>query len=78
MTAQKILDNKPSESEVERVDAVWSMFDSTTQFLEALRQVLENREIDSERAVLEKILPIMARVEANDLNTPIAQRDVPK
>jgi hypothetical protein len=78
MNAERLLNEKPSESEVQRVDDLWAMFNSTTQFLAALKQVMVNREIDSERAVLEQVLPIMAQVEANNLNTPIAQRDIPK
>ena len=78
MSAERLLNDKPSAREVQRVDDLWAMFNSTTQFLAALKQVMVNREIDSERAVLEQVLPIMAQVEANDLNTPIAQRDIPK
>lgn len=78
MSAERLLNEKPSASEVQRVDDLWAMFNSTTQFLAALKQVMVNREIDSERAVLEQVLPVMAQVEANDLNTPITQRDIPK
>ena len=84
MSAQRLLNEKPSESEVQRVDDLWAMFNSTTQFLAALKQVMVNREIPNEAAALEQFVPVMARVEANDLNaliaaqTPIAQRDVSK
>ena len=75
ITVQELLDNKPSSNEVERLDQMWAMFDSTTQFLEALKQVLTNRELDNERAALAKFVAEMAQVEAADMNTPITQRD---
>ena len=71
ITVKSILNNPPSETEVERVDALWASFDSTTQFLSALAQVLRNREITNEERVLAQLLPAMAQVEADDLNTPL-------
>lgn len=86
MSAHRLLNETPSASEVQRVDDLWAVFNSTTQFLAALKQVLINRDIPNEAAVLEQLLPEMARVEANDLNAlvkacsqePITQRAVPK
>lgn len=84
MSANRLLNETPSASEVQRVDDLWAMFNSTTQFLAALKQVMINRDIPNEAAVLERFLPEMARVEANDLNAliaaqePITQRAVPK
>jgi hypothetical protein len=87
ITAQELLDNKPSADEVRRVDQMWAMFDSTTQFLSALNQVLKDRELDNECAALATFVAKMAQVEANDMNTPIVpeqnfapitQRAVPK
>lgn len=87
ITAASLLSDKPSEIEVERVDALWAGFNSTTQFLLALKQVMINRDtMPNELAALEKFLPVLARVEANDLNAlikacsqePITQRAVPK
>ncbi len=78
ITAQELLDNKPSTDEVRRVDQIWAMFHSTTQFLEALNQVLKERELDNECAALAKLIPEMARVEADDMNTPIVPDDQKK
>lgn len=84
MSAHRLLNEKPSASEVQRVDDLWAVFNSTTQFLAALKQVMINRDIPNEAAALERFLPEMARVEANDLNAlcaaqaPITQRAVPK
>jgi hypothetical protein len=73
MTAQKLLNDKPNEAEVERVDQVWKMFNSTTQFLAALKQVMLNRDIPNEAATLDRFLPVMAQVEAHDMNVPYDQ-----
>lgn len=85
ITPQELLDNKPSNEEVDRVDQMWAMFDTTTQFLAALKQVLINREVGNEIATLEQFLPRFAEVEAHDMNIPvnqpippITQRAVPK
>lgn len=72
-TAQELLNDKPSQAEVERVDALWGMFNSTTQFLTALHQVLINREpLDYEANTLEKFLPGFAQVEAEEMNVTLA------
>jgi hypothetical protein len=84
MSAHRLLNETPSASEVQRVDDLWAVFNSTTQFLAALKQVMLNRDIPNEAAALEQFLPVMAQVEANDLNAlvaaqePITQRAVPK
>jgi hypothetical protein len=49
------------------------MFNSTTQFLMALHQVLINREpLDYEANALEKFLPNFAQVEATEMNVSLA------
>jgi hypothetical protein len=78
ITPQELLANKPSEDEVDRVDQMWAMMDSTTQFLNALLQVLKSRELDNEHAALEKFVAEMAQVEAKDMNTPILPADQTK
>ena len=75
-TAEALLNDKPTDSEVERVDALWGMFNSTTQFLAALQQVLVNREIENELTVLTQFLPTIAQVEADDLNVPISSKPI--
>lgn len=73
-TAQGLLNDKPTEAEVERVDALWGRFNSTTQFLLALQRVLINREaLDYEANALEKFLPILAQAEATSMNVPLAE-----
>lgn len=74
MTAQKLLNDMPSTSEVARMDAMWAVFNSTTQFLLALKQVMINRELDNEQAALEKFLPVLAQVEATDMNVPLSTK----
>lgn len=72
-TAQELLNDKPTENEVERVDALWGMFNSTTQFLQALKQVLINREpLDHEVNALNLLLPGFAQAEATSMNVPLA------
>jgi hypothetical protein len=71
-TAEELLNDKPSDSEVERVDALWSRFNSTTQFLNALKQVLIERDLPNEVVSLEKFLLVLAQVEATDMNVPLS------
>jgi len=78
-TAAELLNDKPTDSEVERVDTLWSMFNSTTQLLSALRLVLIEREVlDHEVKALDQFLPILAQAEADNMNTPIVPNDTRK
>lgn len=72
-TAQELLADKPTDLEVACVEALWGAFNSTTQFLNALKQALINREaLDYETRSLERFLPVLAQVEANSMNVPLA------
>lgn len=69
-TAQDLLNDKPSAIEVARVEELWGRFNSSTQFLLALKQVLVKYEVENELSTLEQFLPTFATVEAHDLNVP--------
>lgn len=59
-TATALLNDKPKASEVEQVDSLWAMFNSTTQFLQALKSVLVERELTEEASALARFLPDFA------------------
>lgn len=67
-TAGELMRNKPSAHDVDRVESLWRDFGSTTQFLEAIRQAMIRSELDRESNSLERFIPVMAEVEAQDLN----------
>jgi hypothetical protein len=68
VTGSDLMAQKPRACDVEKVEALWNMFHSTTQFLMALRATLVERELTNEAAVLDRALPSLSKIEAAELN----------
>lgn len=68
VTAESLLKQLIHPAEQNRLEVVLGTFDSTTQFLQALRAVLLGLEAFEEEEALKKFVPIMAQVEADAMN----------
>lgn len=69
-TPKQLLEEKITPDDCRAVERVMGRFNTTTAFLNAVKQVLVDLESQPEADVLARFLPVIARVECTSMNAP--------
>jgi hypothetical protein len=72
LTPKQLLEEKITPDDCRAVERVMGRFNTTTAFLNAVKQVLVDLESQPEADALAKFVPVMAKVECDSMNAPFA------
>lgn len=70
MTPKQLLEEKITPDDCRAVERVMGRFNTTTAFLNAVKQVLVDLESQPEADALARFVPVMAKVECESMNAP--------
>ena len=72
LTPKQLLEEKITPDDCRAVERVMGRFNTTTAFLNAVKQVLVDLESQPEADALARFVPVMAKVECDSMNAPFA------
>ncbi len=72
LTPKQLLEEKITPDDCRAVERVMGRFNTTTAFLNAVKQVLVDLESQPEADVLARFLTVIAKVECSSMNAPFA------